>query len=519
MAEHPAMLEIMRWRHRRNQASALMAVALLFAGTCAVRDVPARAKAFRSTAVAGSDLRPGPLSWCAPGDLRLSYSTRSYKDGDTLAISISTMRRSCQLHGIWPQIDLHGSSDRSRFAKAYPYLSALFRTQRKLASELKPDGATNFAVKPASNREIDLVSTGNGKCFRLRGLTYYLTQYGGPASDLALRAPIRLCGSIFVLPFIPGETPQNDPVMSRDAATLAANIQSSHDQSAQQSVPFNDSDGFHYGTDTGAPTLCHSIDYWVPVAGDCANGYLGRAGMYAGAVGGWQNNYGCGSVAQWLTVDANDVNTNLTTYGVGFGAAGYYHAGGAQRDYYYDGTSSEANSWGQNQASNAENLASKYPIYSGFLMVDIEVLNGGYTDDGNGWNSGGFPTSCSTSPTNNVTHTDLNNQVVKGFHNWLKANTSYWTAFYSSGGSASSGPNTWRNIMGSNDITATSEWTFSQQHGDGSTGPNGWTLGSYSAQWFGNAPTDCDFMWQWTAGGNNGDYDQIDNSVALAPCG
>jgi hypothetical protein len=520
-----AALRLTRRPHRgrrtrtRVLASIVAAVAL---GACVFGAAPARGTGAPRGIVLSSGTTSSTLPRCSANDLRLSYTNRTYDGNTALRIDISTARRPCMLHGIWPQVDLLGRSGRGRFAKGYPYLAAVLSRLNRSAAAPRLDGTTHFAVRPGFPREVDLISTGTSRCMAVQQVTYYLTEFGGSRVSLTMREPISVCGSIYVLPFIQGETPRGETMLADVAATVAAKIAkgSTADPSVPSvALPYLDSAGFHYGTDTGAPTpFCHSTQYWVPAKGDCAYGYLGKVGMYAGSVGGWQDNYGCGTAAYWLTSNANQANTNLTTYSVGEGAAGYYHAGGAQRDYYYNGTESEADSWGMAQASNADNLASNYPIYSGFLMIDIETSNAGYVNDGYGWNSGGYPTSCSLNPTNDITHPDLNNDVVTSFRNWLKNNTSYFTAYYSAGGSASSGANAWANIMGSNDVTATPEWTFTQQHGDASTGPSGWTLGSYSAQWFGNAPANCRMMWQWTAGGSSGDYDQVHDSVVLDPC-
>ena len=86
--------------------------------------------------------------------------------------------------------------------------------------------------------------------------------------------------------------------------------------------------------------------YIEPVIGGSYGGYIGMAGNWAH----WQ---GCGGELVWSATNASQAATNFSTYHKGVGTGVYWFMAGPGVDPNYDGTVSEARTWGQQQAARA----------------------------------------------------------------------------------------------------------------------------------------------------------------------
>jgi hypothetical protein len=81
----------------------------------------------------------------------------------------------------------------------------------------------------------------------------------------------------------------------------------------------------------------------------------------------------CGDNLAWSDTNAADVDTNFSTYHLGIGTGVYWFMGGPGVDPHYDGTTTEAYAWGQQQAirtlSDVAKLTVTYPV----IFADVEL--------------------------------------------------------------------------------------------------------------------------------------------------
>lgn len=188
--------------------------------------------------------------------------------------------------------------------------------------------------------------------------------------------------------------------------------------------------------------------------------------------------------------------------------------GGPGVDPHYNGTASEAYTWGQRQAERAIADASAQAVRYKVLWMDIELPGVPPADD-NGWNSVRASTCSSTKKATSVP-ASVDRADFNGF--WDYESSHGWTpGVYSDAG-------VWSSIFGTgsaSSIPGTNEWTYEPETTNFGAAPVGWCLKGTSscATFFGGVTRSSPhaLMWQWSGGGGLsngiGDFDQIDASV------
>ncbi len=278
---------------------------------------------------------------------------------------------------------------------------------------------------------------------------------------------------------------------------------------AQAAAPAGDSPtGFWYGTDSLPVTITGSAPYQEPRTG-------GNYGGYIGMTGSWAYWLGCrGGFLAWSATNAQQANTNYTTYGRGIGLGVYWFMGGPGVDPNYNGTTTEAYAWGQRQAVRAVSDANGQPVKYRVLFMDVELPGVAPAHD-NGWNS------VYTSPCSGVTRAsyvpaNVDRADFNGFWDYVSTH-GYTPGVYSE-------PGIWASIFGTGTasmIGNTDEWTYEPETTNFAAAPVGWCLRGTStcARFFGGVTTSSPhaLMWQWSGGGGVsngvGDFDQIDTNV------
>ena len=268
--------------------------------------------------------------------------------------------------------------------------------------------------------------------------------------------------------------------------------------------------GFWYGTDSTQMAVTGTGPYKEPVIGGNYGGYIGMAGNWAH----WQP---CGGKLVWSSTNAKQATTNFSTYHDGVGVSAYWFMAGPGVDPNYDGTVSEATSWGQQQAARAiadvSTSTENYPV----LWMDIEIPGNApsFTPaPDNGWNSV-YTSPCSGKTTSGFIDPAVDRAVVDGFSSYLKAHSSYLPGIYST-------PSIWRSIFGTGSaslIPGIYEWTYSA-NASLAHPPSAWCLKTTTtcAHFFGgqHSTDSTALMWQWSGGGGAsngfGDFDQIDGA-------
>jgi hypothetical protein len=268
--------------------------------------------------------------------------------------------------------------------------------------------------------------------------------------------------------------------------------------------------GFWWGTDSATVTVPGSAPYSMPHLGGAYGGYIGMTGN-------WAHWIGCGKIVVWSATNSAQANTNYTTYHRGIGTGVYWFMGGPGVDPHYNGTTSEAYSWGEQQAARTlydiGQLHVTYPV----VWMDIEIPGNApdYTPaPDNGWNSV-YTSACSGVVKVNYVSTSLDRADLDGFADYLTSHSSYKAGVYSA-------PSIWTSIFGTGTdslIPNTYEWTYLPETSSLSNAPSGWCLKSGGcAQFFGGQTSSSStaLMWQWSGGGGIrngvGDFDQIDSN-------
>jgi hypothetical protein len=104
-----------------------------------------------------------------------------------------------------------------------------------------------------------------------------------------------------------------------------------------------------------------------------------------------------------------------------------------------------------------------------------------------------------------------------GFANYIDDHSPYLAAVYSSGGNSYG---SWAGIFGSEKISNTAEWTFTNEQSQLDF-PSGFSGSHASPQWFSSEPAACDLLWQWSGGNGvlngNGDYDVAEAANDATP--
>jgi hypothetical protein len=269
--------------------------------------------------------------------------------------------------------------------------------------------------------------------------------------------------------------------------------------------------GFWYGSDSSTIAIGGSAPYSEPVIG-------GRYGGYIGMTGNWAKWAGCGNRAVvWSSANAAQAAAN---FGDGIGTGAYWFMAGPGVDPHYNGTTSEANSWGQQQAArtlaDVKNSHLNYPV----VFMDIEIPGNApnYTPaPDNGWNNV-YTSACSGVVKHAGIAATVDRADLNGYAAYLTSHSSYKAGIYSA-------PDIWADIFGtgsSSTIPNTYEWTYESFTASLANPPSGWCLtGSASAscaRFFGGMTSSSKYalMWQWSGGGGSsngfGDFDQIDGA-------
>jgi hypothetical protein len=300
------------------------------------------------------------------------------------------------------------------------------------------------------------------------------------------------------------------------AATATLTADTSRAVTAAELLPAGDGPpGFWWGTDSFPVTVPGSAPYSMPYLGGAYGGYIGMTGN-------WAYWLGCSGAEHFLAFSATNAaqaHTNYVTYHRGVGDGAYWFMGGPGVDPHYNGSQSEATSWGAQQAARAlSDIANGGGIDYPVVWMDIELPGIGPAPD-NGWNSV-YTSPCSGAVKYGYVAPALDRADFNGFWGYIYAHSSYKPGVYSS-------PGVWASIFGGSSyglIPHTDEWTYEPETTNYTgNAPYGWCLKSGGcAQFFGGVTSLSSnaLMWQWSGGGGvpngiggfNGDLDQIDGS-------
>jgi hypothetical protein len=272
--------------------------------------------------------------------------------------------------------------------------------------------------------------------------------------------------------------------------------------------------GFWNGTDSSYIAIPGPAPYREPVIGGSYGGYIGMVGNWAV----WAH---CGGTkVVWSTTDSNHARTNLLTYHKGIGVGVYWFMGGPGVDRKYNGTTHEAEVFGDAQAREVLSLLStrtgslepNYPVV--FMDVELPGDAPSYTPaPDNGWNTV-YTSACSGKVKSTYIPASVDRAEFNAFANYLTSHSAYKAGVYSA-------PSIWPEIFGTGEpasIPNTYEWTYNADTSSLTHRPDGWCLAGTKtcAQFFGGMTSASKYalMWQWSGGGGthngHGDFDQTD---------
>ncbi|HTX26592.1 MAG TPA: DUF4232 domain-containing protein [Streptosporangiaceae bacterium] len=457
---------------------------------------------------------------CAIADLRARVtSTSSQADGSVIEVRLANSGPTCVLATTWPTVQVHSVGDADRVAKIFADTAAL-RAERALlttyergarqrtALTLRKGAAVAIAVlAPRSARPAGAKKAGPA-CQRVTAVTIYASDAArGPGREAGVTTPVSICAAPRILSFLPGGPGRTTMTIARGALQAIRGGRST-------ATAGNDTPGYFYGTDSSAPDACGNGPYTEPVNGDCSS-TDGPYGEYVGELGSYENWQGCTtSGLAWDQGNYNMANDNIVQYGVGIGAAGYWFAAGPGRDPKYNGTASEAMTWGEEQAEAAVSEISG--LFFNFRYIFMDIENNGVAPDENGWNTV-WNGPCGNNVQAEYVAPNVDYATYLGFVTYIDNNSPYSAGVYSAGGSSYA---SWSGIFGSEAITGAAEWTFTTEQAQLSF-PAGFSASGASPSWFASAPAACDLMWQWSGGdgvlNNYGDFDQVNGANNISP--
>ena len=293
-------------------------------------------------------------------------------------------------------------------------------------------------------------------------------------------------------------------VPSQAATTSATTVATA----ARSASPNGDGpSGFWYGTDSWPVAVSGKAPYSEPVLGGSYGGYIGMAGS-------WAHRVGCHGAIAWSSTNSAQANTDFSQYKRGIGTGVYWFMGGPGVDPRYNGSVSEATSWGARQAAWTLADMSSLPVTYPVVFEDVEFPGIAPARD-NGWDSV-YTTSCSGVVKQSFVPVALDRADFDGFAAYITSHSAYKVGVYSD-------PTVWKDIFGTGAdslIPNTYEWTYSSFTSSLSHAPNAWCLHGTStcAEFFGgdNSSSKYALMWQWSGGGGSrngyGDFDQIDGN-------
>jgi hypothetical protein len=453
---------------------------------------------------------------CTAAALRASItSVANEHDGSIIELRLSNAGQACVLPEGWPTVKLQLAGGGSQVAKIFPDTAAA-QAGRKLLTTYQ-HGATQSTALTLSRGaavSVALFATASGPqaCQRVTSLVVYPTTAARGAGRAApLATPARICGVPRVLSFVPSGPGDKAMAIARDALATAQ----SPSRRAASAQPDSLST-FYWGTDSAAPQACGngSGPYTEP-AGSCSKGSPGVYGEYIGEVGSFMNWRGCTtSGLAWEQANYNMATDNVVKFSTGLGAAAYWFAAGPGRDPHYNGTTTEAGIWGQEQAQQAlSDLGGKVFNFR-YIFMDIE--NNGVPPDEDGWNTV-WNGPCGNTVKNEYIPANVDFATWVGFANYIDDHSSYLAGVYSSGGNFYG---SWAGIFGNSKLSNTAEWTFTNEQAQLDF-PSGFTGSHARAQWFSSEPAACDLLWQWS-GGNGvlngfGDFDVAETANDASP--
>jgi len=451
---------------------------------------------------------------CTAAGLRVGVtSVADEHDGSIIELRLSNAAHACVLPEGWPTVKLRMTGGASQVAKIFPDTAAAQAGRKLLTTYVHGTAqstaqSTALTLQPGGSVSVALFAAESGPraCRRVASLVVYPAGAArGAGRTAALAKPVRICGTPRVLSFVPSGP--GALAIARDALATA---KSEPAQSAG-------STGFYYGTDSAAPQACGNGPYTEP-AGSCSH-TAGPYGEYMGEVGSFMNWKGCTTAGlAWVQANYNMATDNVVQFGTGLGAAAYWFAAGPGRDPHYNGSTAEAGTWGQEQAQQAlSDLGGKVFDFR-YIFMDIE--NNGVPPDADGWNTV-WNGPCGNTVKAGYIPANVDFATWLGFAGYIDNHSPYLAGAYSSGGNYYG---SWTGIFGSEKLTSTAEWTFTNEQTQLDF-PSRFSGSHASAQWFSGEPAACDLLWQWS-GGNGvlngyGDFDLAeaanDASLACAP--
>jgi Protein of unknown function (DUF4232) len=454
-----------------------------------------------------ADTAPEPPT-CSTAALRVGVaSVVAESGGSIIEIRLGHDGRACVLPGGWPTVRLNEAGGAGQVAKIFP-VAAAARAEKSLLTTYEHGTAqsTALTLQPGGSVSFTLFAarTGPRACRRVASLTVYPSSVArGAGRTAALTAPVNICGAAQVLPFLP-------PRHGGMALALARQALAAGNTDPARQAPASDSAGYDYGTDSSLPTACgNGHGPYTEPRGDCGNGTAGPYGEYLGETGSFYNWQGCTtSGLAWNQANYNMATDNVVDHGTGLGAAAYYFMGGPGRDPHYNGTTSEATTWGREQAQQA--LSSLNGRVFDFRYIFMDIENDGAPPDYWGWNTL-WNSACGNTIRAEYIPANIDYATVQGFANYIDAHSPYLAGVYSAGGIGYGG---WMGIFGSEQLGHTPEWTFDNEQSQLSF-PSGFSDSHANALWFGNAPAACHLLWQWSGGdGMDNGYGDFDQAAA-----
>jgi hypothetical protein len=449
-----------------------------------------------------ADSAPEPPT-CSAAALRADVSSVVGESaGSIMQIRLENGGRACVLPGGWPTVRLNEAGGAGQVAKIFPDAAAA-RAEKSLLTTYESGTvqSTALTLPPGGTVSFTLFAAGAGtrSCQRVTSLTIYpSTAALGAGRTAALAAPVSVCGRAQVLPFLPSRHGGMALAIARGAVATGP--------TAQQPPA-----RFYYGTDSSLPTACgNGHGPYTEPRGDCANGTAGPYGEYMGETGSFYNWQGCTtSGLAWNQADYNMATDNVVDHGTGLGAAAYWFMGGPGRDPHYNGSTSEATTWGQEQARAALTTLNGRVFDFRYIFMDIE--NNGAPPDYWGWNTLWTSACAGGRIKAEYIPANIDYATVQGFASYIDAHSPYLAGVYSAGGIGYGG---WMGIFGGEQLTNTAEWTFDNEQSQ-LRFPSGFSDSAASALWFGNAPAACHLLWQWSGGDGvlNG-YGDLDQAAA-----
>jgi hypothetical protein len=468
----------------------------------------------------GSSIAPPPFAaataaepaTCPVTALRATVtSVASGHDGSTIELRLANAGSTCVLPEGWPTVKLQTAGGGSQIAKIFAD-SAATQAGRKLLTTYEQGSTQSTALTLASGGSVSiaLFASGSGPnvCQQVTSLVVYPTAAAsGTGRTATLAQPVRICGTARVLSFVPSGPTSRAVALARGALTDAQT------QTSQSQVS---STGFYYGTDSAAPTACgNGKGAYTEPRGSCGNGSAGPYGEYIGEVGSFMNWEGCTtSGLAWDQANYNMATDNVVDFSTGLGAAAYWFAAGPGRDPHYNGTAAEAQKWGREQAEAAlKDLGGKVFDFR-YIFMDIE--NNGVPPDEDGWNTV-WDGPCGGIVKAGYIPANVDFADWTGFAAYIDGHSPYLAGVYSAGGDSYG---SWAGIFGSERLTNTAEWTFTNEQPELSF-PSGFSGTHASPQWYSSEQSACDLLWQWSGGdgvlNGYGDFDQAKASNDATP--